>query len=405
MSILKNKALHELKSVSGWKLGFGIFFGVFLCLFILGKGPKGSYRTYLQAGQDVAAHAIPYSFTDFESGFKYSPLFALFFYPFSFFPFKAGGALWQFLNFSVFSSGLFLSMAHYFEKDGELGRILDRPYKLIILLGMVSNELMGALLHGQVNPMICGLMLLGLVFYSQDRFVLAGILLALACNFKLFPLVLALLLLWDFNWKYWITFGAAFLGFFILPAAALGWEWNWELLQTWLKVLSMDTVVERSLSLLQLLRIHVDFQRDTFYYLFVAGNVLYLCAGYRFFYSLEKKRGAATLFSLAALFIMLFNHRSENVLFVFACPVFAFLYLKLLGKQRGGQSAAQETLVLVFSYFCISLAYSDLVPPWVTHHFTELHMRTVGALLLYCYFLKESAKTLPITKTNNKNYY
>jgi len=368
-----------------------IFCAIFLSLFLLGKGPQGAYLTYVRAARNITNHVSPYSFENYSSGFKYSPLFGVLFTPFPLLSIKAGGGLWQFLNFLVFMMGLLAYIIQAFSQKVPLHAILDRPYKLVILLVLTSNELLGALMNAQINPLICGMMLLGLVLYARRHYLSAGLTLALASNFKLFPLCLALLLLWDFRLRYWLGFWAAFLISFFLPALMIGWDWNLELLRTWHAVLTSDfAIAHDSRSLLRFLRLYFDFQQDGWYYAFVAANIAFLCLGYRFFFSTCRENGVKILFPLIALFILLFNHRSENALFVFACPVFVALYLILLEKRMADESALAELILLPVSYFLISVAYSDLVPERVSELFNVLHMKTLGALLLYLYFLQAS---------------
>lgn len=387
MSEKQPKTLEGIKSISGWAWIIGVYCTAFICVFLWGKGAKGVFEICIQGSRDIFSHVSPYPVTDYASSYKYSPLFSIFCYPFHFFSSRTGVVLWQTLNFGLFFWGVLAFSSQFFR---DISALLDRPYKFLIFLALISNELLGSLLNGQFNPMLSGMMLLGLVFYNQGRFLAAGAILAIASNFKLFPLCLALLLLWDFRPGYWVSFIGSSLLALILPALFLGWDWNQELVVTWLSSLTGDYAGHGSLSLLRFLRIHFGFQQENLYYAFIFLNVILLCAGYRWSFSAIRTEGAKNLYPLVALFILLFNHRSESALFVFISPAFAFLYLGVLEKRREGGKALPETALLSFCYFIISLGYSDLVPDPLIEWFNAAHMKTFGAMMLYGYYAIEA---------------
>lgn len=349
-----------------------------------------SYNTYAVAAKKIFEFVDPYPRKEFDfqyGGYKYSPLFGVLFHPFQYLPLKWGPFLWIVLNFCVFMAALGVFLCHsYRSKDGSA--LLRQPGVLVTLLVLIFNETMVSTLSSQANSLVCGLMLLGLVFYSLNRDFEAGLILALASNFKVFPLALALLLLLDFRARYWMAFWGAFVIALVLPAIVLGWSWNMELLSAWHRTLFLDFNTESKLSLMKFLAQNFSFGESRLYKGFIGLNMLLLCAIYRYYCSARTAtRNLRYLYSLAALFILLFNHRTEIELFVLASPVYAVMFLDIMEKRNGGENTVWEIFILVTAYFFITIIYLDPVPYAVRDFLFQDKGKMLGVLILYVYFV------------------
>ncbi|OGW14944.1 MAG: hypothetical protein A3K09_06390 [Nitrospinae bacterium RIFCSPLOWO2_12_FULL_47_7] len=391
--------LEALRKIAGFKPAILIFtaimFAMIVSQVITRELPINVYNTYAAAAQKLANHMYPYprEAVEFHAGYKYSTLFGVLFYPIQALPFELGRFLWILINFSVFMLGLGTFLVHVFKnKNHTLAALLDKPYKLAILLILIFNEMSVSIKIGQANSLICGMMLLGLAFYAQGRNFSAGIILALASNFKIFPLALALLLLWDFRQAYWKSFLLGYIAALLLPALVLGWSWNMEMLMAWHKTLFLDFNTESKLSLMTFLEANFNFNGSLVYRGFVVLNILLLCVGYRFSFSASRSGGLRFLYPLTALFILLFNHRSEIELFVLVSPVYALMFLAILEKINEGRNATQEITFLAIGYFLITHLRTDLMPSVVGALLFHDKSQVLGSLILYLYFARQAWK-------------
>lgn len=401
-------ALRELRKISGFTRAILIFTAIMVVmvasLLITHQLPINVYNTYAVAARKLADHVYPYPLDaiEFHVGYKYSALFGVLFYPIQALPFELGRLLWILLNFSVFMVGLGIFLAHgYTSERNTIATLLNKPYKLAILLVLVFNEMSVSIKIGQANSLICGMMLLGLAFYAQGRDLAAGVVLALASNFKIFPLALALLLLWDFRPVYWKSFFGSYILMLFLPALVLGWNWNMEMLIAWHKTLFLDFNTESKLSLMKFLEVNFNFNSSAVYRGFVVLNIILLCVGYRRSFSASRADGLRLLYPLTALFILLFNHRSEIELFVLVSPVYAAMFLSILEKKAEGGNATPETVFLVIGYFLITHLRTDLMPSVVGEVLFHDRSQSLGSLILYLYFAYQAWKKPAVSRVSS----
>lgn len=391
--------LKEWRAIPGFNLALPVYAGIILVMMLsllfTNQLPINVYNTYAVAAKNLMNHVYPYPVepVEFHIGYKYSPLYGVLFYPIQLFSSEVGRLIWIFINFTTFLAGLGVFLSHcYKSRQNNLAALLDKPYKLVILLLLIFNEMSVSIKIGQANSLVCGLMLMGLAHYAQGKNLSAGILLALASNFKIFPLALALLLLWDFRAAYWKSFLRSYIVMLFLPALVLGWEWNFDMLVAWHKTLLLDFETESKLSLMKFLEINFGFSLSGIYRGFVVLNIILLCIGYRYSFSAGANHGNRILFPLTALFILLFNHRSEIELFVMVTPVYAMMYLNILEMKSAGRDAKAETLFLVLGYFLITHLRTDLVPSKVGEFLFHDRSQSLGSLILYLYYAYQAWK-------------
>jgi hypothetical protein len=126
--------------------------------------------------------------------FRYSPLVAAFFIPFQLMEPHLAQFLWRSMNFIIYAGGLW-----YCCKVG-LPRILSLDQRAALFL-LVLPLSVGSLNNAQSNPLVIGLLLIAVAAVVQDLWMLSTLAITLATLFKLYPIVLGLLLMLAFPKK------------------------------------------------------------------------------------------------------------------------------------------------------------------------------------------------------------
>jgi hypothetical protein len=165
-----------------------------VCALFVGGGHGHSvYPIFVGAARHWLAGADLYQ--PCAEPYRYSPLVALLFVPFSLLPDAAGEVLWRGLNVAVFLGAL-----AWWCRAVLPGALTRRQFAAIFLL--VLPLALGNVHNGQSNILVLGLLLaavaaLGTAHESgtaRRRCALAGACIALACLFKVYPLAVGLLL-------------------------------------------------------------------------------------------------------------------------------------------------------------------------------------------------------------------
>src|SRR5262249_28159203 len=168
------------------------------------------YPIFALASQNWLAGASLYGQTPYDI-YRYSPLVAAAFVPLGFLPLWLGGVCWRLLEAGVYATALTwwcrsMSAADSrsnpipnhrgFGIECEFGqdqKSLDRNWLavfLLLLLPLSADNLN----NGQSNLLMIGLVVLGIVACSAERWNLAGACAAAACLLKIYPVVIAMLL-------------------------------------------------------------------------------------------------------------------------------------------------------------------------------------------------------------------
>lgn len=120
--------------------------------------------------------------------FRYSPLIACLFVPLNRLPAALANILWRVLSAGVLGSGLWGWGRRVLPWQGT-----DRQYAALALL--VLPLALGSLNNGQANALLTGLLLWAVVLTAERCWSAAALLLALAAWWKVYPLLLGLLLM------------------------------------------------------------------------------------------------------------------------------------------------------------------------------------------------------------------
>jgi hypothetical protein len=119
--------------------------------------------------------------------FRYSPVVAAFFVPFSRLPDGLGGLLWRLLG-----AGAFLAALAWWSRTAL--PTPPTPGRRALLFLLVAPAAVGNLHNGQANVLVIALLLTAVAAVLRGRFTLAAAAVAVASLFKVYPLALGLLL-------------------------------------------------------------------------------------------------------------------------------------------------------------------------------------------------------------------
>lgn len=174
---------------------------------------------HLDGGENIYAH---YNYPN-------PPIMALLLRPLADLPPLAGALVWYYLKVGMALAAFAMS----FRLAEDAGRPFPTWAKgLTVVLSL--RPVIGDLTHGNVNLLILFLVVAALAAFRHGRDLPAGVLLALAIACKVTPALFVPYFVWKRAWR--MLAGVAVglvLFFFVIPAAVLGWDANWELLGTW----------------------------------------------------------------------------------------------------------------------------------------------------------------------------
>ncbi len=168
--------------------------------------------------------------------YKMSPLFAVI--PLSLLaqiPDIPAGIFWQILGMFLYLAGViwfFSTLPLAPQKPTVLASAL---FTFLVFFDLNINGV-----YLQSNAIIAGGTLLGLAFYFQKRFFLAGLALAVVTNIKLLPIIPALLLMTGLKPRFILSFFGCLAMTYLAPSLFFGWHGNLEFHKSLFRILSMD---------------------------------------------------------------------------------------------------------------------------------------------------------------------
>jgi hypothetical protein len=165
------------------------------CLALLLLGAKALvwphrhsvYPIFAQAGQNWLHSGDLYETPAGQEPYRYSPLVAAFFGPFSLLADGPAGLLWRLLSAAVFLGGL-----AWWSCDALPTPLTGHQRGLLFLL--VAPLALGNVHNGQANLLVLGLLLVAVAACASGQMNRAALCLALACVFKVYPIALGMLL-------------------------------------------------------------------------------------------------------------------------------------------------------------------------------------------------------------------
>ncbi len=206
---------------------------VFLVFSISSKRTAGDFDVYYASSQCYLAKAPVYTAHNGINEFKYSPLFALVFSPLTMLNKTAALYVWSVLNIL----SLYL-IFHLFYKLKQMSFSGPRDLLLIIcLFALTGRFIFNDIKLGQVNILLCYLMVLTMYLEINKRYFWAAVTLALSLMVKFFPLLFLVyfILRRRFELAAFTVLMAVF--FLLLPSVYSGFDLNLKYLHDWLVLL------------------------------------------------------------------------------------------------------------------------------------------------------------------------
>jgi hypothetical protein len=277
-------------------------------------------------------------------GFVYFPQAAILFAPFAMIPQTMGEVLWRLVNIGVFALGL-----HSF---AGLGR--ERSGKnLFPLMTLVAIPLAwDCARNGQATLIMAGFMLLAIADMARCRWWRAVLWLSLSVAMKPLAIVLVLLVMAidrPMTWRLVLGMAAVALAPFLTQGPAYVLQQYAAFLHNSTTAAHVGVVVQgwtSPFSALRLVGVELTEQVQMAIRISAAFGTLALCFLARRRY--EEKRSAIYVYSLAALYLILFSPRTENNTYAILGPSIAvFLSLAFLAEKRFGQGILLACIVAV----------------------------------------------------------
>jgi hypothetical protein len=282
--------------------------------------------------------------------FRYSPLFAAAFTPFTALPDRIGSVAWRLLILAIYLPAL-----GWWLRTVLRGAASAKRRGVFLLLAIPLS--IGSLNNGQANLPMTALMLGALACVDARRWMLAGALLALAVHLKLYPLALALVLaaMWprELSWRQPLMLAASVALTFALQApryvAAQFAGWFGHLSGD----LRLDQTPEAAYRDLRLLLDAIGLPPGHLTYFIIqlagAAAVAVACIAMKKS-AMPRRRLNALVYALVACWILLLGPATESATYVVLAPALAWLLVEAWTAPR--PLAERAALVAV----CVLLA-------------------------------------------------
>jgi len=357
-------------------------FGLAVVMLTLHKGPDPGNvcGVYLRAGEHFLAGTSLYA----AGEFLYFPTAALFFTPFTAFPFFVGAGLWRLFNIAVFCSGIF-SLASMKDAKGQGGNITFLVVTIVVCL--LSSS---AAKHGQMTLMMAGLLMHAAVGLEQSSPWRAAFFMILAIALKPIALPFMMLAFVAYPSVRWRIFAS--LPFFVLLPFLLN-DFGY-VLQQYKDVpgmLEMATNREFFTDRASLfgvmqtfgLTINESSRLATRVFLAAAALGVYFYGKNR----IEKPSGRCLyLYAISIGYILLLSPGTERNTYAMFTPVIGFL---LIGAHSQGHRIPYFLVQFVVAAFLLSHSMKKLFPD------SPLSMlKPIATLIVIAIILNETFKKL-----------
>jgi len=355
-----------------WRYVIFLSLWSFACVVpvLIANGPNVCGVTFAEGADRFWSGLNPYAAPLKGDLFQYSPFFA-----FAYRIFSSQGPLVHSMSWVFLNSFLFWVGVGSWQAIGQ--RLTPWGWAALILCAM---ELDISLRYQQTNPMVIGLILLGIAAYRKERWAVSGAILALVVNIKIFPVILAgLLFIRPFRKSWALSFLLTSMGLCLLPCVVVGLRngvWlHWEQYRS----IRADLPSRHLLDLYSLLQ-RWDFPVvASLSRAFIAGALLILFPWKWFTKGSANFAWEEWLFFMMTSMLLLIP-RVESPTFVWMAPAY------LLLMNRSGKKTMS---VIVLAGLLATFIYTSAWPKAFQLPIQEFWAsKTIGALLLWMVCLK-----------------
>src|SRR3990170_6126093 len=277
-------------------------------------------------------------------GFVYFPQAAILFAPFAMIPQTMGEVFWRLVNLGVFALGLrgFALLGQ--ERSGR---------SLFPLMTLVTLPLAwDCARNGQATLIMAGFMLLAVTDIARCRWWRAVLWLSLSVAIKPLAIVLVLLIMAidrPMTWRLLLGMATVALSPFLTQGPAYVLQQYAAFLQNSTTAAHVGVVAHgwtSPFSVIKLIGVELTEQVQMAIRIFAAFGTLALCFLVRRRY--DENRSAIYVYTLAALYLILFSPRTENNTYAMLGPsIGVFLSLAFLTEKRFGQGIFLTILTVV----------------------------------------------------------
>jgi len=212
---------------------FVVTISVYLISMVSLKHTTGDFDVYYNSSHNYLNKAPVYVPHGGIEEFKYSPLFALCFSPLTLMNKTSALYVWTILNI-LFLYGIF----YLFYRLKQISFDSPRDFLIIILLfALIGRYVIANLKLGQVNVLLCFLMVLSMYWEINKRYFLSSVALACGLMIKFFPLLFVFYFLLRRRFKLLAYAFLMVVVFLFLPSIYSGWDLNLKYLHGWFVLL------------------------------------------------------------------------------------------------------------------------------------------------------------------------
>ncbi len=331
MSVPTKRRISSKGSVLLSRIAIG-FWTLFIVIVVIGcfRDPEkhSMYPFYAGTGR-----IWWFGSTDFESGIGlYGPLFAQLMGPFCALSDELGGALWYVFSFGFFLFGFYKFLNSVLpELDNKARSIL---FLLVPWCGIASFH------NGQANIIIAGCLLWAVVAIRAKHWLLGGFALAASACIKVYPIVMAIVLIGLYPKKLLHKFLFATVILLCLPFVFHKPDFVLQQYADWIELLTSDkryTHVGWKF---------VDFRtflarwfivispRNYIFVQAITGSLIFVCM---YIYRRACDCGRQTLlfaYVLTSIWLVLFGPGTEEATFLLAGPAVSWLLVEAYRRKR-----------------------------------------------------------------------
>ena len=371
-----------------WNPGAAAAWGIALLALIgrtlLSPDRATNYDRYARAGRAWFDGLPLYVYTP-NKGFVYAPFSAICHAIGSLLPDPLGRSVWHLISAGLILAGLVAMM-----RVGPFRRIPTNRQGLVCLL--VFPLALGNIDSAQANPLVIGLIMLGVAAACADRWTLAALALAVAVWWKVYPIVVGALLILLAPRKFTWRFVLALILLGLLPFLFQKPSYVIDQYQLWYATRTADNRLAYALHIAPL---------DLWFLLVRAGglpmsNLVYrgiqMTAGagiaffclYGYFRQWPKERLYGGMFSLVCAWMVLLGPASEIHTYLVIAPAAALAVVESLSGRM--KPAARILAWAAYACFLFAILRVGFVPkvrlPWL------LALQPIGAIIFSAYAIR-----------------
>jgi hypothetical protein len=366
--------------------------GVAVAVSRPGKAGK-LYPTFVAAGEHFKNGDPVYGWIPPDQDqYRYSPLVAAAFAPWSELPVPVGAVLWRWLQAAAFLLAL---------RAWSRVSIPDVSFPALALLCLPLT--VGNVFNAQLNPLVAALLLTGLTAFGRERYWLAAIAVAGATVFKVYPLAVGLLLCVIEPRRLAPRLFLAVAVGFALPFAFQSPDYVSQQFADWFERVSTDDRTDQPME-----RGYHDFQKllrrwgePTPLTAFRGMEVLAGCAAAGLVYASRRKSRDHRVQSCAGLGLVwctLFGPATESATYMLLAPVAAQAVIAVSNRPLWERVWVRGAYLLL-----LSVPVALWFPRSVSNPYRALIPQAHGALLLLAWVIcnhgrlpRMERRTLPL---------